>query len=111
MLLTPETTGGNAAYLGVLEADPGAEVPRHQHAGSEEILYVVSGSGGELTVGSEKFPFGADEAIFIPDNQPHAAKLKGPDKTIMIQFYAPAGPEQRFKAPAPAKGPAPKGKP
>jgi quercetin dioxygenase-like cupin family protein len=111
MLLTPETTGGSAAYLGVLEADPGAEIARHQHAGSEEILYVVSGSGGELTVGSEKFPFGADEAIFIPDNQPHAAKLKGPDKTIMIQLYAPAGPEQRFKAPAPAKAPAPKGKP
>jgi quercetin dioxygenase-like cupin family protein len=111
MLLGPENTGRTSAYLGVLEADPGAEVPRHEHAGSAEILYVVSG-GGELTVGSEKIPFGPDEAIHLPENQPHAAKFTGPDKTIMIQLYAPAGPEQRFKnaagaAPAPARPSAP----
>jgi quercetin dioxygenase-like cupin family protein len=105
MLLTPETTGQPSAYLGVLEADPGLEIPRHQHAGSAEILYVVSGAG-ELTVGSEKIPFGPDEAIHLADNQPHAVTFTGPDKTIMIQLYAPAGPEQRFKAAAPV-APAP----
>jgi quercetin dioxygenase-like cupin family protein len=117
MLFEPANTGRTSAYLGVLEADPGAEIPRHAHPGSAEVLYVVSG-GGELTVGSEKIPFGPDEAIHLPENQPHAAKFTGPDKTIMIQLYAPAGPEQRFKnpqagraaapaAPAPAKTPAP----
>jgi quercetin dioxygenase-like cupin family protein len=94
-LLTPESTGSGAVYLGVLEADPGTQVPRHVHAGSAEILYVVSGAG-TLTAGVEDIPFGADTAIHIPENQPHLVYFPGPDKTTMIQIYAPAGPEQRF---------------
>ncbi|HVZ74813.1 MAG TPA: cupin domain-containing protein [Polyangia bacterium] len=107
MLFDPQKSGHAEAYLGVLEADPGAEVPKHQHDGAEEILFVLSGSGGELTVGAEKMPFAADEAIYIPEGQPHAAKFTGPDKTVVLQLYAPPGPEQRFKTP-PAS-PAPKG--
>jgi quercetin dioxygenase-like cupin family protein len=103
MIFTPENTGLKNLYFGMLEADPGVEIPRHDHPGSAEILYVLQG-GGELTVGSEKFPFGADEAIHLPEGQPHAARFTGPDKTIMLQLYAPAGPEARFKAAPPAKG-------
>jgi quercetin dioxygenase-like cupin family protein len=103
-LLTTENTGQATAYLGVLEAEPGAEIPRHVHPTSAEILYVVSG-GGTLTVGAEQLPFGPDTAIHVPENQPHAAAFTGPDKTIMIQLYAPAGPEQRFVG---APGPSPR---
>jgi quercetin dioxygenase-like cupin family protein len=110
MLFTPENAGRTNLYFGMLEADPGVEIARHEHAGSAEILYVVQG-GGELTVGSEKFPFGPDQAIHIPENQPHAVKFTGPDKTIMLQLYAPAGPEARFKPAAPAAKPTPKGQP
>jgi quercetin dioxygenase-like cupin family protein len=104
-LLEPAKTGDKRLYLGVLEADPGAEVPRNSHAGTAEILFVVSG-GGELTVGSEKIPFEADQALHIPESQPHAAKFTGPDKTVMIQVFAPAGPEQWLRA-APASPPKP----
>jgi quercetin dioxygenase-like cupin family protein len=104
-LLEPAKTGEKRLYLGVLEADPGAEVPRNSHAGTAEILFVVSG-GGELTVGSEKIPFEADQALHIPESQPHAAKFTGPDKTVMIQVFAPAGPEQWLRA-APASPPKP----
>jgi hypothetical protein len=69
----------------------------------------VSGCGGELSVGSEKIPFGAEEALHIPDGQPHAAKYVGPDKTVMVQVFAPAGPEERYRA-APAGGNKPKAK-
>ena len=103
-LLTTESTGQTAAYLGVLEAEPGADIARHVHPTSAEILYVVSG-GGTLTVGAEPLPFGPDTAIHVPENQPHAAAFTGPDKTIMIQLYAPAGPEQRFVG---APGPSPR---
>ena len=108
-LLEPAKTGSKGFYLGLLEAEPGAEVPRNSHAGAAEILFVVSG-GGELTVGSEKLPFEADEALHIPENQPHAAKFTGPDKTVMVQIFAPAGPEERYRAAqsaAPPKTPAP----
>jgi quercetin dioxygenase-like cupin family protein len=103
-LLEPSKTGTHAFYLGLLEAEPGAEVPRNSHPGSAEILFVISG-GGELTVGSEKTPFEAEEAIHIPENQPHAAKLTGTEtdkKTVMVQIFAPAGPEERYRAGASA---------
>jgi quercetin dioxygenase-like cupin family protein len=96
-LLDPEKTGNKTLYVGILEAEPGAVVPRNSHDGSAEILYVVSGAG-DLTIGSEKIPFGAEEALHIPDGQPHAAKFTGPEKTIMLQVFAPAGPEERYRA-------------
>jgi len=96
-LLEPAKTGNNGIYVGILEADPGAEVPRNSHPGSAEILYVVSGAGN-VTIGSEKIAFGAEEALHIPDGQPHAAKFTGPEKTIMVQVFAPAGPEERYRA-------------
>jgi quercetin dioxygenase-like cupin family protein len=101
-LLEPAKTGNRALYVGILEAEPGAEVPRNTHPGSAEILYVISGAG-DVSIGSEKIAFGAEEALHIPDGQPHAAKFTGPDKTIMLQVFAPAGPEERYRA-APAGG-------
>jgi quercetin dioxygenase-like cupin family protein len=102
ILFDEETTGSDAVSLGILEVASGTEIPRHTHDGSAEILYVLSG-GGELTIGSEKIPFSADQAIQIPEDQPHAVRFSGGEKTVMVQIYAPAGPEQRFKV-ATAKG-------
>ncbi len=92
-LLPPADTGDKGFYLGKLEAEPGLQIPRHQHA-ADEIIFVLSGAG-ELTVGSEKIPFGAEEALYLPAGQPHAVKFT--EKTEMVQIYAPAGPEDRTK--------------
>ncbi len=97
-LLDVPHTGNRAVYLGKLEAEPGVEVPRHAHAGAEEIIFVMAGAG-ELTVGSEKFPFEGPEALYIPAGQPHAVKFTGTDKAELVQIYAPAGPEDRYKDP------------
>jgi len=96
-LLDVAATGNKAIYLGKLEAEPGVEVPRNTHPGSDEILFLSAGAG-ELTVGSEKFPVEAPEALYIPAGQPHAAKFTGTDKAEMVQIFAPAGPEDRYKA-------------
>jgi quercetin dioxygenase-like cupin family protein len=98
-LLGPAQTGpleDGGFYLGRLEAEPGAQMPRNSHPGAEEIVFVTAGAG-ELTVGSEKIPFGADEALFLPAGQPHSAKFTGAEKTEMVQIFAPAGPEDRTK--------------
>jgi quercetin dioxygenase-like cupin family protein len=96
ILLEPQDTGSPTLALDVIEFAPGFEVPRHQHAGSEEVLYVSSG-GGTLIVGSESYPFAAEDALHIPADQPHGAKFGREDKNLAIQIYAPAGPEQRFR--------------
>jgi quercetin dioxygenase-like cupin family protein len=99
-LLDAVHTTDRGFYLGTLEADPGVEVPRNTHPGAAEILFVVAGAG-ELTVGSEKVPFEADEALYIPEGQPHAAKFTGTDKALLVQIFAPAGPEDRYRGPPP----------
>jgi quercetin dioxygenase-like cupin family protein len=105
-LFTPKNTGKDSAYLGILEAEPGLLIPRHVHPLSAEILYVVSG-GGVANIGVEAVGFEPGVAIHIPEGQPHLVQFNGPDKTVMIQLYAPAGPEQRYID----EGPGPKGKP
>jgi mannose-6-phosphate isomerase-like protein (cupin superfamily) len=97
-LLDAAHTGGRGFYLGTLEADPSVEVPRSTHPGAAEILFVVAGAG-ELTVGSEKVPFEAEEALYIPEGQPHALKFSGTDKALLVQIFAPAGPEDRYRGP------------
>lgn len=99
-LLDAAHTGSRGFYLGTLEAEPGAEVPRNTHPGAAEILFVIAGAG-ELTVGSEKVPFEAEEALYIPEGQPHAAKFTGPDKALLVQIFAPAVPEDRYRGPPP----------
>jgi quercetin dioxygenase-like cupin family protein len=101
ILLEQQDTNSPALALSVVEWAAGSEAPRHQHAGSAEVLYVISG-GGTLNVGSESYPFSTGDAIHIPPDQPHGGKFAPGDKTIAIQFYAPAGPEQRFRTTAPA---------
>ena len=105
-LFDEANTGSKDLYVGLLEAEPGAEVARHTHAGSEEILFVLSGDGGELSVGGEKvekIKFGPEMALHVPDGEAHAIKFHGDSKTVILQVYAPAGPEQRFKGKGKAK--------
>jgi quercetin dioxygenase-like cupin family protein len=95
VLLDEKVTGSSALALSVVEFPPGLELPRHDHPGSSELLYVLSG-GGKVTVGSEALPFGAETAVALPAGQPHAARIGGA-ATMAIQIYAPAGPEQRYR--------------
>lgn len=109
MLFEPANSDSNDVALSVVVFDPGAEISRHTHPESAEILYVLEGKG-EITIGSDKLAFGSEQAIHLPENQPHAVKFTA--STVALQIYAPAGPEQRYKggetAPGGAKTPAPK---
>jgi quercetin dioxygenase-like cupin family protein len=106
ILLDEKLTGSAALSLSVVEFQPGAEVPRHTHPGASEVLYVLTG-GGELTVGSESMPYGAETALHIPADQPHGGKFTREGPTLAVQIYAPAGAEQRYRGPAPAGGAVP----
>ena len=86
----------------MVEFASGTEIPRHSHDGSAEIIYILAGSG-EVTIGSEKIPFAADQVIHIPEGQPHAVRFTGGEKTTKAADLAPAGPEQKYKMPAPKK--------
>jgi quercetin dioxygenase-like cupin family protein len=97
-LLDAKATGSQAVTVNLLEFPISAEVPRHDHGRSTEILYVVAGEG-KLTVGSEDYPFASDSVLVLPGGQPHAIKFmaektdkaeKPPEKVVVVQFLTSA---------------------
>ncbi len=88
-------------YIGTIELQAGVEVPEHDHPGSTEVLYILEGEG-TMTVAGKKYPVVAGIAVQVPPGVKHA--FSAADLVRAVQFYTPAGPEQRFKAPPPPAG-------
>lgn len=86
----------NAAYLGVLEAQPGASVPLHRHGDSSEYLFVLEGEA-EMYINARKILVRAGDGIQIPPGIEHGVTVVGEQPLKAVQLYTPPGPEQRFK--------------
>ena len=97
ILFDAALAGDPTAYAGHLVAKAGMAAPLHTHDTSSEILYVVKGAG-TMTIAGESVPVEAGMAVYIPKATVHSFTA-GPKGLEAIQFYAPAGPEQRFKGP------------
>jgi mannose-6-phosphate isomerase-like protein (cupin superfamily) len=63
----------------------GSAVGRHFHRETEEIYYILSGSG-EMTVGSETEKVSAGDAVYIPANNIHTLNNTGsePMKILLV---------------------------
>ena len=97
-----EVTGEPHAYLGVLTAAPGMNIPLHSHARETEIGFVLSGSAA-MTVAGDEYPVGPGTGFQIPPTLKHSATVTGDQPLRMVQLYTPSGPEQRFKGPPGAR--------
>jgi quercetin dioxygenase-like cupin family protein len=78
----------------ILQLPGGAKVPEHVHDKETEILYVLAGSG-TMTIAGKDIQVTSTSVIQIPPNTKHAFSAAEPVRAV--QFYTPAGPEQRFK--------------
>ena len=98
ILLDHKNSGNGAGGLTLLTLRPGFAAPLHRHT-SAEILYVLAGSGtvsGHRRRGKpERVEAGA--GIYMPAGAPHAFEVTGDKPAVLLQLYAPGGPEQRFK--------------
>lgn len=97
ILFDAALAGDPTAYAGHLVAKPGMAAPLHTHDTSSEILFVTAGAG-TMTIAGDTLPVEAGMAVYIPKATPHSFQA-GAKGLAAIQFYAPAGPEQRFKGP------------
>jgi quercetin dioxygenase-like cupin family protein len=95
LLFEAETAPSGAPSLAELTLEPGAAVPEHVHDTSTEILYLAEG-GGTMTIDGDEREVGMYTAIQIPAGVKHGF-VAGEATVKAIQFYTPAGPEQRFK--------------
>jgi len=97
IILDEAISGDASAYVGALTAQVGAVIPPHRHANSSEYLLVLEGVA-DMHIAGRRMRIQPGDAVQIPASVEHSGTIVGNDAFKAIQFYAPAGPEQRFKS-------------
>ena len=99
----------SGVYFGRLEA--AAPVAEHAHEGSWEVLGAVDGAG-TFTIDGKPLRVAPRTVVAVPPKTKHAWTPDPGSSLVAVQFYSPAGPEQRFRAlAAAANAPADAGAP
>ena len=99
-LSEPTVTAAERFSAGVVKLEPGKGHERHNHPYSEEILYVVRGTGlqtVELPEGKLEEEIGPGTLVHIPTALYHSTINSGEDTLEMIAIYAPVGPEAELR--------------
>ena len=94
ILSEPEITGAKNFSFGMVVLAPGKGHERHNHPGSEEIIFVMSGEGEQMIDDKPAVKVGPGAAIFIPADIYHSTLNIGWEPLRFLVVYAPAGPER-----------------
>lgn len=99
-LSEPNVTSTSRFTMGVVLLQPGKGHARHNHPGSEEILYVISGQGNQMIDedGERWQPITAGDLVHIPADIFHATVNTGWEPLKMVAVYCPPGPEEILRS-------------
>jgi len=70
---------------------PYAEFPQHVHEHSEDVFFVLEGSGW-LKQGEKLTPIGPGDVVFVPAGEQHGT-VAGPDGMVVISCQGPPDPK------------------
>ena len=84
--LVARAVEGERMTFAVVDLEPGAVLPQHQHA-NEQIGMILRGRM-ELTVGSERRVLHPGDTYVIPGDVPHTAQA-GPDGASVADVFTP----------------------
>lgn len=97
----PEVNGAKQFSGGVVYLPPGQGHTRHNHPGSEEIIFIIKGTGEQMVEDQNGTPdtrtVKAGCTIFIPESRFHSTRNTGTEPMEIFVVYAPAGPEQLLR--------------
>ena len=99
-LSEPLVTAAERFSCGVVTLESGKGLVRHNHPYSEEILYVIEGTGiqtVELASGKLEKEIGPGELVHIPTAIYHSTVNNGEGPMKLIAIYAPFGPESELR--------------
>ena len=68
--------------MGILELEPGAELPLHHHSPQE--IYIIKKGSGLLLGGKKDRKVSSDTIIYIPKNEKHGLRNNG---FVTLSFY------------------------
>lgn len=94
ILSEPEITNAKNFSFGMVVLAPGKGHERHNHPGSEEIIFVMSGEGEQMVDDRPAVKVGPGASIFIPADIYHSTVNTGWEPLRLLVVYAPAGPER-----------------
>jgi oxalate decarboxylase/phosphoglucose isomerase-like protein (cupin superfamily) len=90
-------TGSTRVTIGLVIIEPGKGHGRHNHPGSEEVLYYVSGEGEQMVEDDDGHPMTRHvrpgDVTYIPEGVYHGAENTGWEPMRVIAVYVPSGPE------------------
>jgi oxalate decarboxylase/phosphoglucose isomerase-like protein (cupin superfamily) len=97
----PEVNGAGTFSGGVVDLPSGQGHTRHNHPGSEEIIFVISGEGEQMVEDEADNPVTRKVSpgctIFIPEGRFHSTLNTGPGPMQLFVVYSPAGPEELLR--------------
>ncbi len=67
----------------------------HAHAESQELIYVLQGTGTAI-IGGKKIDIAPDHIVAIDKGEPHQFFNTGKEEMRLYWVYSPSGPEVRF---------------
>ena len=96
-LVSPDNTPGANITFGQVVLLPGEGHTRHNHPQSEEILYVLSGTGRQMVDDQPPIQVRPGASIYIPADVYHSTLNTGWEPLRLMIVYAPAGPERLLR--------------
>lgn len=99
--LGPRVNGASTMSAAVVSVPPGQGHARHNHPGSEEIIFILRGEGEQMVEDEKGTPHtekvGAGCTVFIPESRFHSTLNTGSEEMQIFVVYSPAGPEELLK--------------
>jgi quercetin dioxygenase-like cupin family protein len=84
--------GANCANMNWVSMQPGEENVAHDHPESEDVVFIVSGSGSVRDLDNDvELPFTAGEALFIPAGITHQVRASA--GTVVVSVGGPSPPD------------------
>ncbi len=94
ILSEPQVTEAERFSFGMVVLEPGKGHERHNHPGSEEIIFVMSGEGQQMVDDQPPVKVRPGASIYIPADIYHSTLNTGWEPMRLLVVYAPAGPER-----------------
>jgi oxalate decarboxylase/phosphoglucose isomerase-like protein (cupin superfamily) len=99
--LGPGVNGAKQFSAAVVTVPPGQGHARHNHPGSEEIIFILAGEGEQMVEDEDGKPHTETVrtgcSVFIPESRFHSTLNTGEGEMQIFVVYSPAGPEELLK--------------
>jgi len=99
--LGPNVNGAKSFSAAVVHVPSGKGHDRHNHPGSEEIIFIIKGRGEQMIEDEEGSPHThvveAGCTVFIPESRFHSTLNTGDEEMEIFVVYSPAGPEEGLR--------------